>query len=90
MRKHIPILAIMTLSLASCGEGDKSVEYYMQHEGEARDQSVRCHANGDAGENCGNAAVALQRLGREKFERERAETRKAAETGSWRPTWNGK
>lgn len=90
MRKYVPILAMLALPLASCGEGDKSVDYYMQHESEAREQAARCHANGDAGENCGNAAVALQRLGREKFERERAQTREAAETGSWRPTWNGK
>ena len=90
MRKYVPILAMLALTLASCGEGDKSVDYYMQHESEAREQSARCHANGDAGENFGNAAAALQRLAREKFEREREETRKAAETGSWQPTWNGK
>lgn len=90
MRKYVPVLALITLPLASCGEGAKSVEYYMQHEGEAREQAARCRTNGDAGENCGNAAVALQRLAHAKFERERAQTREAAETGSWRPTWNGK
>lgn len=90
MRKHVSILALMALPLASCGEGIKSVEYYMQHESEAREQAARCRANGDAGENCGNAAVAIQRLARIKFDRDREQTRRDAETGSWRPTWNGK
>lgn len=89
MRKYPAILAIVALPLASCGEADKSVEYYMQHDSEAREKAARCHANGDAGENCGNAAVALQRLAREKFDRDNEQTREEAETRSWRPTWNG-
>lgn len=90
MRKGLGVAALLALSLTACGEADKSVDYYMQHLDEAREKSARCLANGDAGTNCGNAAVAIQRAAREQFDRDRERTRKNIESGSWQPTWNGK
>ncbi|QHD70843.1 EexN family lipoprotein (plasmid) [Sphingobium yanoikuyae] len=90
MRKCLIVLAFAALPLAACGEDEKSVEYYMQHLDEAREKAGRCQSNGDAGVNCGNAAVAIQRAAREQFERDRARTDKAIKDGSIFPTWNGK
>lgn len=89
MRKLIMVGAFAAMALGGCEE-QKSVEYYKAHKEEAMDKFGRCHANGDAGEGCGNAAVALKELSHEEFERGRAETIKAAKDGSYMPTWNGK
>ena len=90
MRKCFAVLAFAALPLAACGEAEKSVEYYKQHLDEAREKSARCQSNGDAGVNCGNASVAIQRAAREAFDRDRARTKKNIEDGSIFPTWNGK
>ncbi|SEK03739.1 hypothetical protein SAMN05518849_13139 [Sphingobium sp. AP50] len=90
MRKCFIILVCAALPLAACGEKEKSVEYYKLHLDEAREKVGRCQSNGDAGVNCGNAAVAMKRAAQEKFERERARTEKNIKDGSIFPTWNGK
>jgi hypothetical protein len=84
------MLMCAALPLAGCGEEAKSVEYYKKHLTEAREKAARCQSNGDAGSNCGNAAVAIQQTAREQFERDRARTEKNLKSGSIWPTWNGK
>jgi hypothetical protein len=64
------MLMCAALPLAGCGEEAKSVEYYKKHLTEAREKAARCQSNGDAGDNCGNAAVAIQQTAREQFERD--------------------
>ncbi|MBV2148306.1 EexN family lipoprotein [Sphingobium sp. AR-3-1] len=90
MRKCFAILAAAALPLAACGEAEKSVDYYLKHLDEAREKTARCQSNGDAGVNCGNAAVAIKRNAEEQFKRERARTEKNLKNGSIWPTWNGK
>ena len=90
MRKCLIILMCAALPLAACGEKAKSVEYYKKHLTEAREKAARCQSNGDAGDNCGNAAVAIQQTAREQFERDRARTQKNLKSGAIWPTWNGK
>lgn len=89
MIRHIAFASIGLFVLAGCGEAEKSVEYYKTHLDEARELSARCRHNAEAGANCGNAATAIQQAAREAFKRDQERTREEAETGSWRPTWNG-
>nr|WP_282436640.1 MULTISPECIES: EexN family lipoprotein [unclassified Novosphingobium] len=75
--------------LGGCEE-TKTVAYYRAHESETRETVARCVVNGNAGENCGNAKVALDQLNREAFERNRKAAAEETKSGSWKPTWNGK
>lgn len=89
MRKRLAIIVFAALPLAAC-EQPKSVEYYIAHLPEARETLARCQSLGKAGENCGNAGVAITRAARAQFERDRARTQENIESGAIWPTWNGK
>lgn len=89
MRKLVLAPVFAAAMLSGCGEETKSVDYYKAHLDEARDLSARCVHNAAAGENCGNAAVAIRQSAREQFDRDRERTAKALRDGTDRPTWNG-
>lgn len=88
-----PCLVIATLlgavGLAGCQQA-KSVDWYKAHRVEAEEVETRCLANGSAGEDCGNAAIALKALRAEDFARAQEATAKKIEDGSMWPGWNGK
>src|SRR3546814_17341703 len=62
--------AVLALNRSGCGE-TRSVEYCKAHPEEARENRMRCAANGMAGADCGNAVTALNALQREAFEQTR-------------------
>lgn len=78
-----------SIGLTGCQQA-KSVDWYKAHRAEAEEIETRCMANGQAGEDCGNAALALEALRAEDFARAQAETAKKIEDGSMWPGSNGK
>ena len=75
MKKFVVFALVIGVGITACSD-DHSVAYYKAHETEAREVRTRCAANGMAGTNCGNAAVALKELSREAFERDRERERR--------------
>jgi len=80
--------AVASLTLGGC-EATKSVEYYVEHEGEARAQIDDCNLNAAAGENCSHAMTAIRQIEEQRFRDNQAKTKKAIEDGSLWPTIKG-
>ncbi|GMN04474.1 hypothetical protein MTsPCn3_32050 [Erythrobacter sp. MTPC3] len=76
-------VGLLAASLLAGCEQTRSVDYYLEHEPEARRQVDDCRVNAAAGANCSNAMAAIREIEKRKFEETRRKTLEEAETGSW-------